>query len=366
VTERFIAAERTRAVRVGVARDAVWVSPIVGLQLDEDERGVLEALAPHVAHAIARVRLESTRAHLALARERLSHFILHDLKNPLSIIDVNLRALRDEDTLDEEMRGAVADALAASAQTKGMLQDLLDVGLAEEGRLPFRPTMTDAEGIVKSATEPFRSVIEARGARLTLACSEDARLAIAIDAALVTRVLQNLITNASRFVPTGGEVKVEVALSRDRERVVVAIENDGPSIPDAIRTTLFEKYGQANAAQATHNRGLGLYFCRLVTDRHGGDIRVLEPATGSGARFEIALPVDPASARAPESARLEECAAIPSTSTPPQAQRRSGRWRFPTQSLASIDASPTPPAVAAHVPAASGSASRLAPLKESR
>jgi signal transduction histidine kinase len=131
--------------------------------------------------------------------------------------------------------------------------------------------------------------VEERGAELQVTVPT-ALPAVRFDEGLVVRVLQNLLGNAARYVPRGG--LVEVQLSGGSEGVTLSVGNDGPKIPPEQQAHLFDKFGQVNEGQETDNRGLGLYFCRLVAERHGGQIAVRDRDAG-GVRFDLVLPLVP-------------------------------------------------------------------------
>ncbi|MCC7075222.1 MAG: hybrid sensor histidine kinase/response regulator [Deltaproteobacteria bacterium] len=231
---------------------------------------------------------DERRAALEVARRRLTGLLVHDLKNPLGVVRLNLQHIERELEDDpRELRAAARDALTACEQIQHMLLDMLDVGMAEDGRLPFTPTPGDLGAVVKSTAHGHRPVVEARGARLQLDVP-DGLPRVSYDASLVVRVLQNLLGNASRYVGPLGVV--EVSARAEGDSVVVSVGNDGPRIAPEVQARLFDKFGQVNDGQKHGNRGLGLYFCRLVAERHGGSMAVRD-REGGGALFELALPI---------------------------------------------------------------------------
>ncbi len=230
---------------------------------------------------------EEKRAALDVARRRLTGLLLHDLKNPLGVVRLNLQHLEHELEEDpRELRSAARDALTACAQMQHMLLDMLDVGMAEDGQLPFSPAPGDLGAVVSGTAWGHRPVVEARGARLVVDVP-DGLPRVAFDPALVTRVLQNLLGNASRYVGPLGVV--EVAARAADAGVVVTVGNDGPRVPPHVQARLFDKFGQVAEGQTTSNRGLGLYLCRLVAERHGGAIAVRD-RDGGGVCFDLTLP----------------------------------------------------------------------------
>src|SRR5262249_12241742 len=117
-----------------------------------------------------------------------------------------------------------------------------------------------------------------------------AELEAHVDVKLFQRVIENILANSLRYAPDHGLVRI--GGTGAGSEVTLYIENDGPAIPVAVRQRLFEKYGQIDiqeSRQRFENRGLGLYFCRLVIEAHGGAITATD-RDGGGARFEIRLP----------------------------------------------------------------------------
>ncbi|MEJ7600121.1 MAG: ATP-binding protein [Kofleriaceae bacterium] len=113
-----------------------------------------------------------------------------------------------------------------------------------------------------------------------------------LDRELFARVLENLLDNASRYAPRDGRCVVTVL--REGNDLEIAVGNNGPAVPAAERTAIFGRYFQVEArrAAARANRGLGLYFCKLAVEAHGGTIHV-EQRGDLGAVFVVRVPLEP-------------------------------------------------------------------------
>ena len=122
----------------------------------------------------------------------------------------------------------------------------------------------------------------ARGVTIAINCK--AELMARFDAALVERMLHNLVGNASRYCNAGGTITVAAQRWNDEDSVEIAVTNTGPQIAEDIRPQLFVKYVRGKGGK----RGMGLYFCRLVAEAHGG--RIDYEASGIGPRFILRLP----------------------------------------------------------------------------
>jgi signal transduction histidine kinase len=138
-------------------------------------------------------------------------------------------------------------------------------------------------------SEAFRDAAVRAEVSLLVAAAAPAVMA-EVDAALVERVLANLVSNALRFAPRGTPIAIEV--SNQEARAVVEVANRGPSIPPEKMSEIFEPFVKSDDRPHAAGAGLGLAFCRLAVDLHGGTISVSEP-DGGGARFRVELPVQP-------------------------------------------------------------------------
>lgn len=249
-----------------------------------DEQALLEALAPHLANAVANVRSHLKAEELSQARDRLSMLLVHDFKNPLAIIKLNLQLLADPCMHEEHRRGALDDSSQAADRLLHMFTDLLDIGRAEEGRLQLERESVDLAALSGDVLSGYEAGAEALG--VSLRRSARPGMLVNADRQLLVRVLENLIGNGLRYVPRGGYIGVSA--EREGTALCLRVENDGPSLDPDVHRRLFEKYGTGRDGQHPSSRGLGLYFCRLVVEAHGGTIAAFD-RPGGGVCFEIRL-----------------------------------------------------------------------------
>jgi signal transduction histidine kinase len=205
-------------------------------------------------------------------RDEMSALLVHDLKNPISIVLANLEFVLESPRLDEEEREALADARLAGDRTLRLVANLLDVARSNAGRLELKRAPHKLAAVVSSVAERYRRVAEPRG--ITIEQAVALELEAPIDAELVTRVVENIFDNSLRYTPAGGRVRVDA--ERRGARVRLRIGNSGPPIPVEARERIFDKFAQADWRLRRSNIGLGLYFCRLVAEAHGGSIKVEE------------------------------------------------------------------------------------------
>jgi signal transduction histidine kinase/CheY-like chemotaxis protein len=252
--------------------------------LTEDELLLIDELGPHLTNAVANVRAHVKAKQLNEARDRLSLLLVHDLKNPLSVISMNLEHLSACGRMDDDA-DALRDSQSAAERMLHMIMDLLDIGRAEEGQLVLRRKRDVINDVVGAVLGRFAGSAGRRRATLSSDLIDD--ITVDIDRELLMRVLENLVGNALRYVPEGGFVEVQSRVVEGA--LVLNVSNNGPQFTPGIRARMFEKYGGDANHQAGPNRGLGLYFCRLVLEAHGGTIDAVNLPSG-GVTFEMRMP----------------------------------------------------------------------------
>ena len=217
---------------------------------------------------------------LEALREEVFSLVSHDLKSPLTVIRGYLDIL--ERPLDEQRRSAaLGNARQAAHRMEGLLNELLSATRAERALAPrvMRPVdvgalCTDlASSLAIGATQVVRTAVSAGAVVLG-------------DAARIEQAVGNLVMNAIHHGPADGEIRVLV--ERRDDRVLIAVEDDGPGIPEPRTATAFDRGVRGDAADGVPGAGLGLYIVRLIAEAHGGTAFV-DHTTGT-ARIVIDLP----------------------------------------------------------------------------
>ena len=163
-----------------------------------------------------------------------------------------------------------------------LVANFVDIARFEDAAVKPMVASTLAYHVLESVLEVNASSLQ-RGVTITIDCEPS--LMARFDAALVERVLHNLVGNASRYCNQGGVISVTARRwNDDDDSIEISVTNSGPQIPENIRPQLFGKYVRGGGGK----RGMGLYFCRLVAEAHGG--RIDYEASGIGPRFVIRLP----------------------------------------------------------------------------
>lgn len=221
-------------------------------------------------------------------RDDLTRMIVHDLRSPFQSILSNLEFVKSTaDHLDDEQSGSLEQAGRSVSGLLSLVDDIIDVGRLEEGQMPMRPEETDPGKLVDEAVAGLAWLKPGHEMRIVRP-SEPVRLLA--DPVLLRRVIGNLVANALKFSPRGKPITVAYGQTENDE-VLISIADRGPGIPAEYRDRIFEKYVQVQAQQAgaRASSGLGLPFCRLAVDAHGGRIEV-ESEVGKGSVFTVVLP----------------------------------------------------------------------------
>jgi signal transduction histidine kinase len=226
-------------------------------------------------------------------KETLTQTLVHDLKNPLAAVLGNLELM--ERKADESVLHLVRRSKAAAWRMHQMILNLLDIGQLEEGKLVLRPEIVDAGTLARKACQEMEGGAGQRGVKLEIEAKE-AEAVLKGDGAVLRRVLDNLLSNAIEHSPQGGTVRVAVTLCD--EGIEIAVSDQGPGVPPEFRERIFEKFQRLESRKSMPgaNRGLGLTFCRLAVEAHGGTIWVDDSPSG-GALFRALLPATEAEAR---------------------------------------------------------------------
>ena len=219
-------------------------------------------------------------------QEELMHFIAHDLRNPLAIIRANLEYLRTAAAAKTDDRlEAIQDSERAVRRADGMIADLLAVARAEQVTLDLDKRPLGLSLLTHQVHSSYEAEAHWRG--IALDVDVDPSIQLVADADLLRRVFENILSNALRHTRKGGRIRVDATSG---EVVEIRLANSGPPIPKEERERVFEKFWRAKGSAKAGAVGLGLYFCRMVVEAHGGSIAV-EQTDDWPTVFVITMPV---------------------------------------------------------------------------
>jgi signal transduction histidine kinase len=252
----------------------------------------LRALATLSKQVVAQMELRARLFDLTRSqrqKEELTSLVVHDLKSPLASVSANAQYLAAAADLSEKRRAAASDIQAAAESMGRMLMNVLDINQSEDGQL--RLALADVrvgellDEVVREMAH--RAVQERLEVHVTPPPPD---LVVGVDHDVMRRVLENLLDNSLKYARTGTRVDLSASASHDAVRIV--LRDQGPGIPPGERERIFEKYFQLERDAISHrrvSRGLGLAFCKLAVEAHGGRIWV-EDNPPQGSAFVIQLP----------------------------------------------------------------------------
>jgi signal transduction histidine kinase len=240
---------------------------------------------------------------LEKVRDDLLNMLVHDLKSPLAGVLATLEMAGDGDfgALPEPARDALTQAQRRGEDLLALIDDLLEIARIEEGRLTLRPEPLDAARLLDDLARDWQLRFSAAGVVAEFDRSAAGALTFAADRALLRRVLNNLLENALTHAapasdPAAGPFAVRVsARAADGAGVLFTVADNGPGVPAEYQELIFRKFETVKLTGALRARGsgLGLAFCRMVVEAHGGRVWV-QSGAGGGAAFHVLLPRIPA------------------------------------------------------------------------
>ncbi len=223
---------------------------------------------------------------LQLQKERLTAFVVHDLKNPVNTLDLHAQLLLREKNLSQSARDSATQIRTEARQLNRMILNLLDVSKGDEGKLAPKRGDVDLENLVAQIVLELEA--SARGRNVTLEVALEAKR-VSADEDLLRRAIANLAENAIRHAPEKSAVVISSA--RVDQVTELRIRDFGKGIPTEMRKKIFEPFVQLTEGElppSRTGRGLGLAFCKLAVEAHGGELGVED--ANPGAVFFVRLP----------------------------------------------------------------------------
>ncbi|MGA7194607.1 MAG: ATP-binding protein [Anaerolineales bacterium] len=229
----------------------------------------------------------SERKELDSLREDLTAMIYHDLRSPLANIVSSLEILSGMIGQDESVRSILGIAANSTERIQRLVNSLLDINRLESGQTVTTLQSMKPQTLIESAVKDV--LPSANGRRQQIKTKIAANLpTVFVDAEMIRRVIINLIENAVKYSTV--EATIEVGAKKIDANVEFWIKDDGPGIPANARERIFEKFARLKGKDKPGGLGIGLAFCRLAVQAHGGKIWV-ESEEGKGSKFIFILPV---------------------------------------------------------------------------
>jgi signal transduction histidine kinase len=254
----------------------------------------LSDAAGHLAGGVVVFRDVTTQRDVARLKDDLLSIASHDLRTPVTVLKVQAQLMRRE--LDQ---GVVStERLASRAQVvleqtnrlTDMLNLLLDLSRVEAGRLDLSQEPIDLVDLIRRVAANIQPLSTAHHIQVSAPASVDGLW----DVARLEQVMQNLLTNAIKYAPDGGQVVISV--ETDRRQVTVSVRDQGLGIAPEELPQLFERFYRVAGMRGLEGSGLGLYICQGIISAHGGRIWAASDGPGQGSTFSFTLPRAPRAA----------------------------------------------------------------------
>jgi len=228
-------------------------------------------------------------------RDNLTDMIVHDMRAPLTVVNMSYEIIATTPiNLSPTQKALMAVGRNACHKLIEMVTTLLDVSRIEAGQMPINRAPCDIRDIAQKAAESM--AVLARDEALALHVTGDSASGV-VDRDITHRIFVNLIGNAIKFSPRGGNIGVEISSAGENVRVTVT--DQGSGIPPEYHQRIFEKFGQVESREENkqYSTGLGLTFCKMAVEAQGGQIGINSPSApprageaGKGSTFWFTLP----------------------------------------------------------------------------
>jgi signal transduction histidine kinase len=221
--------------------------------------------------------------------EDQTRMIVHDMRAPLHTLLISIKALQRQRFDPDGQAELLGVANDSANYLLNLTETVLDSARLETSSWSLKRQPTRLSTMVQAVCEPLELAARPDQARLRTMLPDDLPV-VWLDRGLMERVLTNLITNAIKYTPPSGEIVVSTRVIYEGHAVEIAVSDTGQGIPVEAQARIFERFYQASDNDRRLGTGLGLYFCRLAVEAHGGSIGV-QSIVGQGSTFTVQLPI---------------------------------------------------------------------------
>jgi PAS domain S-box-containing protein len=289
----FEAAAMLPLVANGKALGGIAVRYAAVRSFDAAERSLLLTMSDLCAQALERARLfaaeRAARASAEAASRAKDEFLAmlgHELRNPLAPISTAVQVMK----MKGDGGARECDVIERQVAHIGRLvDDLLDVSRVARGLVTLSRAEVDLAGVIDKAVEMASPLFEQRRQRLDISLPEEP-LHVDADAMRLAQVFGNLLTNAAKYTPEGGHVRLDAR--RDGSEVVVRVRDDGEGIAADLLPVIFDRFvqGERTIERSQGGLGLGLALVKSLVTLHGGTVAAASDGVGKGSEFVVRVP----------------------------------------------------------------------------
>ncbi len=238
-------------------------------------------------HSMLRIKQQyDDLQSLLKLREDMVNMLIHDLRNPLTGILLNLELLKNPDFPKEKHLCKLNKVHKSAAILEQLIDDLLQMALIDSEQINLNLTLVKISDLIKSAVDKFEVIAAQKKLAIVVKLPESPQKKISVDAPLFQRVIDNLLANAIKFSPRNSQIIINVEFLK--ANIKIQVIDYGPGVPDAWQKTIFKKYEIGRRMPDVSQIGLGLAFCKMVVEAHQGQIQVMNNQP-KGSIFEITI-----------------------------------------------------------------------------
>lgn len=267
----------------------MFINDNMARQWTDGEIALIEDASERAWNAVERIRSEEGLRDADRKKDEFLAMLGHELRNPLAPISAAAELLQLAATNPERVISTSKIIARQVAHMTGIINDLLDVSRVTSGLVILDSEEVDLKRVVADAVEQIRSLIESRRHHFMVEMAPETAYVMG-DYKRLVQVLANLLNNAAKYTPEGGNIRLR--MSTNIEQVAVVVEDDGIGIARALLPNIFELFsqGERSADRAQGGLGLGLSLVKSLVELHGGKVDVESEGPGCGSRFTIGLP----------------------------------------------------------------------------
>jgi PAS domain S-box-containing protein len=267
----------------------------------EDDQAILTQLARMASIAIENATLYETLSERNRRKDQFLAMLAHELRNPLAPIRNAVSIMKLADLQDEKLRWVRDVVDRQLRQLTRLVDDLLDAARISSGQVKLRRARIEVDEFLREAIE-VAQLMTARKRQALIVRRPSEPVYVDADAARMSQVVANLLSNASRFTGEGGTIWLTCEATA--EHLSIAVRDNGPGIEESLLGSIFEIFVRSGDPMADEGLGIGLWLAKGFVDEHGGTLEAHSEGRGKGAEFIMRLPRVPAptsgSARVPE------------------------------------------------------------------
>jgi PAS domain S-box-containing protein len=275
----------------------------------EGEMALIEDAAERAWNAVERIRAEEALRDADRKKDEFLAMLGHELRNPLAPISTAAELLKLVASNPERVISTSKIIARQVAHMTGIVNDLLDVSRVTSGLVVLDKAEVDLKHVVADAVEQIRPLIESRRHHFTVETAPETACVIG-DYKRLVQILANLLNNAAKYTPEGGDVRLKMYTTE--QQVIVYVQDNGIGIAKELLPNIFDLFsqGERSVDRALGGLGLGLSLVKSLVELHGGSVEAESVGLGRGSRFTICLPPlsNQCGSSAPENAGVERSA----------------------------------------------------------